>query len=94
MTDAGTPRPHRAALVLVLGIVGLVCCLPAGIVAWVLGYQDRKAMQAGTMDPSGQGTTRAGEILGMIATLWFVLVAVFILLVLATGLAPRLYRHF
>jgi len=94
MTDAVAPRPHRAALVLVLGILGLLCCMPAGIVAWVLGYQDRKAMQAGTMDRSGESTVRAGEILGMIATLWYLLGALIFVVILATGLAPRLYEMF
>jgi hypothetical protein len=67
MTDGTALRPHRATLVLILGIVGLVCCMPAGIVAWVLGHQDLRDMNAGLMDPSGRGMTQAGKILGMIS---------------------------
>jgi hypothetical protein len=67
MTDGTALRPHRATLVLVLGIVGLVCCMPAGIVAWVLGHQDLRDMSAGVMDPAGRGMTQAGKILGMIS---------------------------
>jgi len=32
-----TLRPHRGTLILVLGILGLVCCFICGIVAWVMG---------------------------------------------------------
>ena len=83
MTDGTALRPHRATLVLVLGIVGIVCCMPAGIVAWVLGHQDLKDMSAGLMDPAGRGMTQAGKILGMISValavlallVWFCLMA-------------------
>ena len=67
MTDGTALRPHRATLVLILGIVGLVCCMPAGIVAWVLGHQDLRDMNSGLMDPAGRGMTQAGKILGMIS---------------------------
>ncbi len=43
--------------------------LPAwaiGIVAWVMANGDLRAMQEGRMDPSGDGLTRAGKIVGMI----------------------------
>jgi len=94
MTIGTALRPHHGAIVLVLGILGLVCCMPAGIVAWVLGYQDLKAMRAGHMDPSGDGTTRAGMILGMIVTLWYAAVVLFALVVTMLGLWPRLYTLF
>lgn len=42
-----TMRPHRGAVILVLGILGLVVCLICGIVAWVMGNGDLRAMQAG-----------------------------------------------
>ncbi len=74
MTDGTALRPHRATLVLVLGIVGIVCCMPAGIVAWVLGHQDLRDMSAGVMDPAGRGMTQAGKILGMISVALVVLV--------------------
>jgi hypothetical protein len=73
MTDGTALRPHRATLVLILGIVGLVCgCMPVGIVAWVLGHQDLKDMNTGVMDPTGRGMTQAGKILGMISVGLFV----------------------
>jgi hypothetical protein len=60
-------QPHRGATILVLGILGLLCtCLPLGIVAWIMGNSDLAAMREGRMDRSGEGITRAGQILGII----------------------------
>jgi hypothetical protein len=59
---------HRGVLILVFGIIGLVVCFPFGIVAWVMGNTDLKAMDAGEMDPEGRGLTQAGKIIGIIAT--------------------------
>ena len=61
-------KPHRGTTILVLGILSLVCCHPLGIAAWLMGNTDLKEMAAGTMDPSGQGTTNAGKICGIIGT--------------------------
>ena len=73
--SGGTPgqrnlQPHRGPLVLILGILGLVfnvCCIP-GILAWIFGASDLKQMKAGTMDPEGEGLTKAGYICGIIGT--------------------------
>jgi hypothetical protein len=85
MTDGTALRPHRGTLVLVLGIVGIVCCMPAGIVAWVLGHQDLKDMTAGLMDPAGRGMTQAGKILGMISVALAVLAILGWLCLMAFG---------
>ena len=75
-------KPHRGAVILVLGILGLViCCAPLGIVAWVMGSGDLKEMDAGTMDPSGRGNTEAGKICGMIGTILMIIVLVIGILV-------------
>ena len=68
----GRPRyyqPHRGTLILVLGILGLTVCGICGIVAWVMGNNDLRAMAAGHMDPAGRGLTQAGRICGMITTI-------------------------
>jgi hypothetical protein len=69
-------QPHRGGLILTFGIVGLLCCMPLGIVAWVMGASDLKAIRAGTMDPAGQSMTQAGMVIGIIsvvlASLWIV----------------------
>lgn len=60
-------KPHRGTAVLVLGILGIVVCVICGIIAWVMGSNDLKEMEAGIMDPSGMGMTKAGKICGMIS---------------------------
>ena len=80
---AGAVKAHRGTAVLVLGILGLVCCAILGIVAWVMGNNDLKEMAAGTMDRSGEGLTKAGKICGMIAViLWIVGVVIWVLMML------------
>jgi len=80
-------KPHRGTLILVLGILGLVICGPLGIVAWVMGSGDLKEIDAGTMDPAGRGTTQAGKICGIIATILMIIgVIVAILIVALAGL--------
>jgi hypothetical protein len=87
MTNGTAPRPHRGTLVLVLGILGIVCCMPCGIVAWVLGNQDMKDMAAGTMDPTGMGMTKAGKILGIISVVLAVIGLIVWVAVAALGIA-------
>jgi len=81
-------RPHRGTLILVLGILGLVVCLICGIIAWVMGNADIKDMEAGRMDPSGLGMTKAGKICGMISViLQIVLFAIWLLVFVIIGAA-------
>lgn len=80
------PVPHRGPTVLVLGILGLIMCCILGIIAWVMGSKDLRAMDAGEMDPAGRGLTQAGKILGMVSVVFWVLVLGICLLVLL-GLA-------
>jgi hypothetical protein len=67
MPQTGMMRPHRGVVILVLGILGLLLCVIAGIVAWVMGNGDLRAMDSGEMDPAGRGLTQAGKILGIVA---------------------------
>jgi len=64
-------QAHRAALVLVLGILSLIVCAPLGIAAWIMGGNDLSAMRSGKMDPSGESLTTAGRNLGIIGTVLF-----------------------
>ena len=79
-------QPHRGTMILVFGILGLIVCFPFGVVAWVMGNTDLKAMDAGTMDPEGRGTTQAGKIIGMIATILTVLSLIIGILFFAVAL--------
>jgi hypothetical protein len=83
-------EPHRAGLLLALGIASLVLAatcllslvgLPLGIAAVVLGRRDLQKMRAGTMDPDGKNTVQAGLICGVTG------IAVNTLLVLYLGAA-------
>ena len=88
-------KPHRGVLVLVLGILGLVGCgILTAIPAWVIGSGDLKAMDAGTMDPSGRSLTNAGRICGMIATILAIAAIVVVVLLIALGVAiPVFQKH-
>jgi hypothetical protein len=59
--------PHRGGLVLTFGILGIVCCMPLGIAAWVMGASDLSEIRAGRMDPDGESMTRVGMILGIVS---------------------------
>lgn len=70
MGDARRPyrRPHRGGTILTFGILGLLCCGFLGIAAWVMGASDLAEMRRGVMDSSGRSMTKAGMILGIVAT--------------------------
>jgi hypothetical protein len=63
----GALAPHRGGMILAFGIIGLVICVPFGIAAWVMGNNDLREIEAGRMDPSGEGLTRSGKTIGIIA---------------------------
>ncbi len=73
----GWRKPHRAGLVLTLGILGLVCCCCGGLVfglpALILGINDMNEMKAGRMDPSGYSMTMTGAICGGISLVMMLL---------------------
>jgi len=60
--------PHRGTAVLVLGIVGL--CIPffgiPGAIAWYMGNEELRRMDAGLADPAGRSMVTAGRICGII----------------------------
>ncbi len=91
----GTPgsmmKPDRGAMILTLGIVGLVvtCLFFLGTIAWILAYSDLREMKNGTRDAAGAALTKAGMICGIIGTaiagiaiLWFL----FVLMLVGTGI--------
>ena len=86
-------KPHRATLILVLGILSLVVCAPLGIAAWVMGSADLNQMDAGTMDPSGRGTTNAGKICGIIGTILLIIGVVVFAIAFLFGFAAALAQH-
>jgi hypothetical protein len=87
----GSVEPHRGAVVLVFGILGLIVCGVLGIFAWVMGKRDLALINRGLMDRDGEGLTRAGYILGIIGTILFMiqLLVVFAYVVLIGILVAR-----
>jgi hypothetical protein len=83
-------KPHRSSLILVLGILSLVVCAPLGIIAWIFGADDLKAMAAGTMDPNGRSNTEVGKICGMISTVLTLIVVTVCVILFTFGLIASL----
>ncbi len=63
----------RGTTVLVLGIVGVVCCQLCAPIAWYLGADELKRIAAGQAPASGENSARVGKILGIIGSILFVL---------------------
>lgn len=82
-------KPHRGAVILAFGILGLVVCQLFGIAAWVMADNDLKEMNRGYMDPSGRDLTTVGRILGMVATALMAIPVVILLFVLIGSIASR-----
>ena len=73
----------RAVTILVFGILSVVALGPIlGIPAWVMGRTDLTKIQAGLIPASERQLTRAGMILGIIGTFYFIVVIVIVLIVL------------
>lgn len=72
---AGGPthlQPHRGGLILAFGIISLFFCnIIFGPLAWIMGNRDLREMDAGRMDRSGEGLTRAGRVCGIIGVCLF-----------------------
>jgi len=69
---AAVPANNQKALwAMILGILGIVCCPIASIVALVLGIQSKKEIEASGGAQGGIGQAQAGFILGIIGcALW------------------------
>lgn len=74
--------PHRGALILILGLLGLTLSFLApigillGLAAWVMGQGDLAQMRRKEMDAEGHGLTVGGlitGILGLVVSLLFLL---------------------
>jgi hypothetical protein len=69
-------KPHRGGTILTLALIGLFIFGVLCLIAWVMGSNDLREMDAGTMDPNGRSTTSSGRNIGMLGTILWV-VAVF-----------------
>ena len=82
-------KPHRGAVILAFGILGLVVCQLFGVAAWVMADNDLKEMRRGYMDPTGRDLTNVGRILGMAATALMAISLVFGILILIVSIFAR-----
>jgi hypothetical protein len=69
-------EPHRAGMVLAMGIISLVGIaviwgvpIIFGIIGWVMGQTDLRKMRNNQRDSDGQGMTKAGGVCSIIGTL-------------------------
>ena len=70
----GPPPNHpKAVTILVLGILGLVCCGVVGIIAWVMGNTALREIDSSGGAIGGRGMVQAGRICGIVATCLLVL---------------------
>lgn len=67
-TEAVYPEQSQATTILVLGILGLICCAPLAVAAWIMGNKEMAAIDAGMRNPQNRGTANAGRIIGIIGT--------------------------
>jgi ABC-type Fe3+ transport system permease subunit len=76
------PRQQASSAVaaLVLGILGVVLCPLCGPVAWVLGRKAEQEVDASGGRIGGRGLGTAGKILGIVGTLFIVLLIGLLLL--------------
>jgi hypothetical protein len=84
-TPQNTPGQEagRGVTILVFGILSIVALGPIlGIPAWVMGRTDLSKIRAGLMPESERQLTKAGMILGIIGTFYFIVAIVIVVIVL------------
>lgn len=87
----GYHYPTRGTTILVLGILSLVVCSIMGPIAWIMGNEDLRQIDAGNASPEERGTIVAGRICGIIATVLMILSLFFILFIF--GVASTASRY-
>lgn len=92
--EAGYAEASQATTILVLGILGLVCCGPLGVVAWIMGNNEIQAIDAGRRDPANRGTANAGRIVGIVATVFLAIAIVWVILFFAGAIAMPAFDDF
>ena len=82
----GQPLPRgNGVLILIFGILGLVFCMPLGVVAWIMGSSDLQKMHMGFISSEEKGITQAGKVLGIISVVLFLMIIGFIIMMVSLG---------
>lgn len=84
-STGGVQTHPNGTTILVMGILGLVVCSPLGIVAWVMGNNALKQIDASGVVYDNRGSVQAGKILGIIAVVLMVLGVVAFGFMISTG---------
>ncbi len=79
MGGGGQIEHPKGMTVLILGILGLVCCSPLGIAAFVMGNNALKEIDAQPGRYSNRQLVQIGRILGIIAMVLLVLTVIWFL---------------
>jgi hypothetical protein len=80
------PNSSKATTSLVLGICSLVACgLFLGIPAMILGRQAKREIEASQGQLGGEGLATAGFVTGLIGTIWSVLGAILLVVLIVVG---------
>ncbi|HEY0074554.1 MAG TPA: DUF4190 domain-containing protein [Abditibacteriaceae bacterium] len=82
----GYPQSGNGTLILVFGILGLVFCQIFGPIAWIMGNNALAAIDAGHVNPLERTNANVGRILGIISTVFLVIIMVFVLLVMLAAI--------
>lgn len=77
--------PSRSGTILVLGILSLVICGLLGPIAWSMGNEELRRIDRGEAPPSGRGNAQAGQICGMIASIFLIIGGVALLFLVAAA---------
>ena len=82
--SAASLEPHRAGVILALGILGMLFSCPLfSFIAWAMGASDLKKMDHGQMDPRGREMTYTGYVLGRVFSIILLIGATIALLIYA-----------
>jgi hypothetical protein len=76
---ASPPNDSQATLALVLGIIGVFCCLPAPVAIFI-GNSSRRRIEASAGALGGYGLATAGFVLGIIGSIIFGLWIIYVII--------------
>jgi hypothetical protein len=81
--------PSRSSTILALGILSLVLCSVMGPIAWAMGNEELRRIDAGQTAPMGRGSVTAGRICGIIGTSMLLIGGFMMLVVFALASGSR-----
>lgn len=83
------PESSNALAALICSLGGFVLCGVLFPVGWWLGSNELGGIKTGRRDPTNKGLAQAGRIIGMIGTVLMILGLVFIVVLIAIGVAAE-----